>query len=134
MSRLWRVHRGASNRAAAPLGPIALWTRLGLLPLQERCFLLLVLACAALPTAALIVDASGATLLGSIGRDPLFVSAAAVVSVVAGLIALEFPRSPSISAYASQLRARLQQAQAHYDAALRRFQEEQHREQDRTSQ
>jgi len=118
---------GSKPRRGA-LAPLSWWTRLGLLPLPERCFVALLLASAVAPAAAVTyadyLDPSGLTAFGAVGQHPLALAAVALLVSFAALLLLEVPRSLSPRAYAAQLRLRLSQSQSHYDAALRRRLEE----------
>lgn len=102
----------------------ARWSRLSLLPLRERLFLLLVSACALGPAlASLYAEAAAPTqssALVSAGRHPTMLMLAGALIALAALVALERPRSLRPRDYAAQLRARLVQAQTQCDAEFRR--------------
>lgn len=106
---------------------------LALLPLPERLFVVLLLACALGPALArayaATAPASDTSALAAFGRAPWLLSACAVGVALLALLVFERPRSLSPRAYAAQLRARLLRAQSHYDAAKRRrFPEESNHE------
>jgi hypothetical protein len=107
---------------------LPLRARLSLLPLPERCFLLLLLACAMAPAMAAIysdlIDPAGASLLGAAGRHPLALAAAGAVLVLIAVVALERPRELSVRRYGAQLARRFAQVQSNFDGALRRRLEE----------
>lgn len=100
------------------------WSRLSLLPLPERCFLLFVSACALGPAlASLYAEAAAPTQSSALiaaGRHPTLLMLAGVLVALAALVALERPRSLRPRDYAAQLRARLAQAQTQCDAEFRR--------------
>jgi hypothetical protein len=101
---------------------LALRGRLACVPVRERCFLLFVLGCAALPAASMAANDAG-----NWANSLQMVGLALTLSAGATLM-LEKPRSGSPAAYLKQLRQRLERAQNDYDVALRRRLEEEHRE------
>lgn len=110
-----------------------LLARLALLPIAERCYVVVLLFCALGPAAlrayAEFAPAGDESLLVTAGRHPMPVMALGVAVAVSALLALEPPRGWRPRAYAAQLRARLNQAQSHYDAEhRRRFPEESNHE------
>ncbi len=117
-----------------PVARLSLWARVALIPLRERCFLLLVLTGAAVPA----VFALPTIPFGGRGSSRSWDSypealaiGAAIAAVIGGLLLVEAPRSLSLRGYAAQLGARFARAQAQYDAAFRRrTQEEERNEED----
>lgn len=108
-----------------------LWARLSLLTWRERAFALLLLLCAFLPPAlsfgARLADLAGHAPPGFLAAHPALLSLLGALAALLVCLAFEPPRSRDASAWASQLRARLRQAQSTYDAGLQRLAEEQHR-------
>lgn len=107
---------------------LSLRARLTLLPLPERSFLVLLLACAMAPAAVAIYsdlfDPTGATLVGAVGCHPLALAASGVALVLIAAVAFERPRELSVCRYGAQLARRFAQVQTNFDGALRRRVEE----------
>lgn len=113
-----------------PVTRLSLWARVALIPLRERCFLLLVLSGAAVPAFIALPTSPfggrGSSRSWDSYPEALAIGAAIAV-VIGGLLLVEAPRSLSLRGYAAQLGARLARAQAQYDAAFRRRTEEEKR-------
>ncbi len=105
--------------------------RLMRLPAPARFAGLVLLGSAAVPAAAVVFAATGESPLARfLESHPGFVDFTAVCAAVAGVLALERPRSASPLAYARQLRARFLELQSTYDAGSRRRPEGKEKEDD----
>ena len=94
------------------------------LPGRVRLFILVLFACAALPTVvtlyAAVAGAGDTGLLGFLAERPLLTSAAAAILAAAALLLFEQPESWSTRTYAAQLRARARDVRSEYLAAVHR--------------
>jgi hypothetical protein len=94
------------------------------LPPRVRALLGVLLLCgvaqAGLSAYGALSDPDGATVLGSLARQPTLAGALALALGLLALLILERPRSWSPRAYAAQLKERAVQVQTGFDGALRR--------------
>jgi hypothetical protein len=115
-----RAQAPGAVRAARP----SLLVALACLPLRARVLLLVVCACAALPAAfsiyGVVAAPSETGIAAFLGRQPLLVTAAAIILAAAALVIFEQPETWSPLAYITQLRARAATIHSEYVAALAR--------------
>lgn len=101
------------------------------LPLPTRIAGLVLLACAGVPPAALVLaEVSSSRLAVAASTHPNVVNGVVCLVAMATLLAFERPRSASPVAYARQLRARFLELQSTYDADSRRRPEGKEKEDD----
>ncbi len=124
------LRRFRQNRRVSESTSLSAWSRLNLLPLPERSFVLLLLGSCLFPAVLTLyaewLDVEGLTLPGRLGQHPMALWMLACALSLSGCLLLEPPRGVSPRAYVAQLRARLQQVQVTYAASVRPKQEQHH--------